>query len=103
MSGTIIIGAGQAGSAAAAKLRNLGYKGDITLIGVEDAPYTYEYPGYFKILPSIHEWHKDEQRISRGAKVQSDFTYRSDNNNDWMEINELQSWIELNRSKIGNL
>ena len=38
MSGTIIIGAGQAGSAAAAKLRNLGYKGDITLIGVEDAP-----------------------------------------------------------------
>ena len=73
------------------------------MIGVEDAPYTYEYPGHFKILPSIHEWHKDEQRISRGAKVQSDFTYRSDNNNDWMEISELQSWIELNRSKIGNL
>ena len=40
MSGTIIIGAGQAGSAAAAKLRNLGYERDITLIGVETAtPY----------------------------------------------------------------
>jgi len=38
MSGTIIIGAGQAGSAAAAKLRNLGYEGDITLIGAESAP-----------------------------------------------------------------
>ena len=38
MSGTIIIGAGQAGSAAAAKLRNLGYEGDITLIGAETAP-----------------------------------------------------------------
>jgi UDP-N-acetylglucosamine 4,6-dehydratase len=73
------------------------------MIGVEDAPYTYEYPGHFKILPSIHEWHKDEQRISRGAKVQSGFTYRSDNNNDWMEISELQSWLELNRNKIGNL
>jgi len=70
------------------------------MIGVEDAPYTYEYPGHFKILPSIHEWHKDEQRISRGAKVQSGFTYRSDNNNDWMEISELQSWLELNRNKI---
>ena len=38
MSGTIIIGAGQAGSAAAVKLRNLGYEGDITLIGEESAP-----------------------------------------------------------------
>ena len=38
MSGTIIIGAGQAGSAVAAKLRNIGYEGDITLIGAETAP-----------------------------------------------------------------
>lgn len=38
MSGTIIIGAGQAGSAAAVKLRNLGYEGDITLIGAESVP-----------------------------------------------------------------
>ena len=38
MSGTIIIGAGQAGSAVAAKLRNLGYEGNISLIGAETAP-----------------------------------------------------------------
>ena len=38
MSGTIIIGAGQAGASAAAKLRNLGYDNDITLIGAESAP-----------------------------------------------------------------
>lgn len=38
MSGTIIIGAGQAGASAAAKLRNLGYDDDITLIGAESAP-----------------------------------------------------------------
>lgn len=38
MSGTIIIGAGQAGASAAAKLRNLGYDADITLIGAESAP-----------------------------------------------------------------
>ncbi|MEP5762435.1 MAG: FAD-dependent oxidoreductase [Litoreibacter sp.] len=34
----IVIGAGQAGSSCSAKLRNLGYQGDITLIGAETAP-----------------------------------------------------------------
>ena len=38
MSGTIIIGAGQAGASAAAKLRNLVYDDDITLIVAESAP-----------------------------------------------------------------
>ena len=38
MTKTVIIGAGQAGSALAAKLRNSGYTGDITLIGAETAP-----------------------------------------------------------------
>ena len=26
------------------------------MIGVEDAPFTYEYEEYFKILPMINEW-----------------------------------------------
>src|SRR6185436_2483822 len=26
------------------------------MIGVDDAPYTYAYPDYFKILPAIHDW-----------------------------------------------
>ena len=34
----IVIGAGQAGSSCCAKLRNLGYEGDITLIGSEPVP-----------------------------------------------------------------
>ena len=38
MGGTIIIGAGQAGSSAAFKLRALGYDADITLIGDEPHP-----------------------------------------------------------------
>ena len=38
MTKTLIIGAGQAGSALAAKLRNSGYTGDVTLIGGETAP-----------------------------------------------------------------
>ena len=38
MSGVIIIGAGQAGASCAAKLRNLGYEGAVTLIGAETVP-----------------------------------------------------------------
>ena len=71
------------------------------MIGTEDALYTYEYPEYFKILPSINEWAHDPERIGAGIKVALDFTYSSDNNKEWMKISELQDWIEANRNKIG--
>ena len=73
------------------------------MIGSEDAFYTYEYSDYYKILPSIHEWANDPERIADGVKVDPNFTYCSDNNENWMEITELQEWIEKNRSKIGNI
>jgi len=38
MQQVVIVGAGQAGAAAAAKLRALGYDGSLTLIGAENAP-----------------------------------------------------------------
>ncbi|UYV37627.1 FAD-dependent oxidoreductase [Rhodobacteraceae bacterium D3-12] len=38
MTNIIVIGAGQAGSSLTAKLRNLGFEGEITLIGEESAP-----------------------------------------------------------------
>lgn len=38
MTHVVVIGAGQAGSALVVKLRNIGFEGDITLIGAENAP-----------------------------------------------------------------
>jgi UDP-N-acetylglucosamine 4,6-dehydratase/5-epimerase len=73
------------------------------MIGPEDALYTYEYPGYYKILPSINKWSEDASRIGDGIKVKEDFMYTSTNNKEWMEISELQDWIEKNRNKIGNI
>jgi UDP-N-acetylglucosamine 4,6-dehydratase/5-epimerase len=73
------------------------------MIGLEDVPYTYEYPRYFKILPAINNWSKDPARINGGIKVDLDFTYCSDSNKEWMKISELQEWIEENRNKIGNI
>jgi UDP-N-acetylglucosamine 4,6-dehydratase (inverting) len=73
------------------------------MIGTEDAPYTYDYDGYYKILPAIHQWSDDPARISNGAKVAADFTYRSDNNPDWMSVETLKQWVALNRDKIGKI
>jgi UDP-N-acetylglucosamine 4,6-dehydratase/5-epimerase len=73
------------------------------MIGTEDAPHTYAYDGYYKILPAIHQWSDDPARISNGSKVQPDFTYRSDNNPDWMSVDTLKQWIALNRDKIGHI
>lgn len=73
------------------------------MIGVEDALYTYEYPGHFKILPAIHGWHKDLARIKDGVLVPEDFCYSSDNNREWMDVPTLRAWIEANRSKVGSI
>ena len=73
------------------------------MIGIEDAIYTYEYPEYFKILPSINEWAKDEARIGDGTRVPENFMYTSDNNEEWMKISELQDWIEANKNRIGDI
>ena len=74
------------------------------MIGLEDSPYTFDYPGYYKILPMIHDWSADPQRIKDGKKVSEGFTYSSDSNREWMSINELQTWIAINRnrSKLSN-
>lgn len=71
------------------------------MIGFEDAPYTYEYDEHFKILPAIHGWSNDPYRINGGTLVSPDFTYCSDNNSEWMTVEDLRVWIEANRAKIG--
>ena len=63
------------------------------MIGLEDAPYTYEYEEYFKILPMINDWFNSKDRIKDGELVNHDFTYSSDNNSDWMTVKKLEEWI----------
>jgi len=70
------------------------------MIGFEDAPYTYEYPEHFKILPAIHDWSQDPYRINNGKLVAPDFTYSSDNNPSWMSVEELRAWIDANKQKM---
>lgn len=73
------------------------------MISAEDSYYTYEYPEHFKILPAIHNWANDPYRIKDGKKVADGFVYASDNNKDWMSVDELKRWIETNKEKIGQI
>lgn len=71
------------------------------MIGFEDAPYTFEYDTYYKILPAIHSWSTDPLRINGGKRVSDDFIYTSNNNTEWMSVEKLREWITQNKSKIG--
>ena len=73
------------------------------MISQEDASHTYEYEKYYKVLPAIHNWSQDPERISDGRPVPPDFSYCSDNNPEWMTVESLKAWIEVNREKIGSI
>lgn len=71
------------------------------MIGNEDAPVTFEYDDYYKILPQINAWSSDQNRIKNGVGVPSDFRYASDTNTEWMSSYDLMRWIEENRDVVG--
>lgn len=73
------------------------------MISPEDSFYTYEYPEHFKILPAIHNWDTTSERIKDGVKVPEGFEYASDNNGEWMSIEQLREWVAANAHKIGNI
>ena len=70
------------------------------MIGPEDAPHTYEYDEYFKILPAINSWSEDPKRIGEGRRVSKFFSYTSDQNDEWMSGEALMKWIDRNYQEI---
>ena len=70
------------------------------MVGLEDAPFTYAYDGYYKILPAIYNWSNSEERIKNGQKVPEDFVYASDCNTDWMPPEVLQQWVDTHHDQF---
>ncbi|MDB9750904.1 UDP-N-acetylglucosamine 4,6-dehydratase (inverting) [Candidatus Pelagibacter ubique] len=73
------------------------------MISSEDSYSTYEYPNYYKILPQINEWAKDNLRIKKGKKVPEGFIYRSDTNKEKMTKSQLIKWVKLNQNYIDKI
>ena len=73
------------------------------MIGFEDSPFTFEYQNHYKILPSIDSIHEDPSRIKDGVRVPDGFIYSSDNNTEWMSVEELEKWVKSNKELIGKI
>jgi UDP-N-acetylglucosamine 4,6-dehydratase/5-epimerase len=73
------------------------------MIGTEDASFTYEYDEHYKILPAIHDWSSDVNRIKNGKKVPENFSYTSENNPEWMTKDDLSKWLLEYKDKIGKI
>ena len=65
------------------------------MISPEDAPGTYEYRDHYKILPAIHGWSTDPERIGDGVRVAEGFGYDSATNDAWMSAEDLAAWLCL--------
>ena len=73
------------------------------MIGKDDSLYTYEYDGYYKILPALNNWSSSKRLIKNGKRVDKGFSYTSKNNTEWMSTQTLQKWIKNNKNKIGKI
>lgn len=73
------------------------------MVGQEDSYHTYEYENYYKILPAIHGWSDDPNRIKSGVKVTPEFVYASNSNKEWMSVEVLREWVDANQSKLSAL
>jgi UDP-N-acetylglucosamine 4,6-dehydratase/5-epimerase len=71
------------------------------MIGLEDAPFTFEYRDYYKILPAIYDWGTSAERIKGGRAVAADFVYSSDSNKEWMSADQLLNWLNKNDGRFG--
>ena len=65
------------------------------MISEEDAMSACEYDWYYKILPTLNQWHLDEKRIKDGKKVEQGFVYSSSYNQEWMSIKQLKEFLKL--------
>ena len=73
------------------------------MIGIDDAPFTFEYNDHYRILPQLNNYYKDPKYIGIGKPVEKNFSYTSDKNKNWMTVWELKKWIETNKKIIGSI
>lgn len=69
------------------------------MVTVEDSATTYEYDKHFIVYPQV-TWNEKQKINTSGKKVAEGFSYSSDNNTEWLsveEIRELLKTVDLER------
>ena len=63
------------------------------MVTVEDSSTTYEYDKHFIVYPQV-TWN-DKQKINlSGKKVEEGFSYSSDNNTEWLTVEEIRELLK---------
>lgn len=63
------------------------------MVTVEDAPHTYECDKHFIIYPQI-VWSEHRRPAPTGKRVQEGFSYSSDNNTEWLTVEQIRELLE---------
>ena len=63
------------------------------MVTVEDSMTTYEYDKHFIIYPQM-VWDEKKRAIPTGKKVPEGFSYSSDNNTEWLTVEEIRELIK---------
>ncbi len=63
------------------------------MVTVEDSMTTYEYDKHYIVYPQF-DWSTHKQSEPTGKKVESEFSYSSDNNTEWLSIEEIRNLLE---------
>lgn len=63
------------------------------MVTVEDAPHTYEYEKHFIIYPQM-VWSEKKKVVPTGKKVPEGFSYSSDNNAEWLSVEEIRELLK---------
>ena len=71
------------------------------MIGIDDAPFTFEFDDHYRILPQLNDYYKEPNYISVGKPVKKNFSYTSNENTEWMTSSDLAIWIAKNKELIG--
>jgi UDP-N-acetylglucosamine 4,6-dehydratase len=65
------------------------------MVAEDDSRNTVEYPDYFAILPSFHQWTDEELLRNGGRACPEGFRYSSETNSEWLTVDQLQEMLGL--------
>ncbi|MGB3367250.1 MAG: UDP-N-acetylglucosamine 4,6-dehydratase (inverting) [Acidaminobacteraceae bacterium] len=70
-----------------------GEKIDEVMITKEDSRLTFEYKDYYVIYPHFEWWSKAKHFTGGGNKITEGFEYNSENNSQWLSVEDLKNMI----------
>ena len=63
------------------------------MVTVEDSATTYEYDKHFIVYPQV-TWNEKQKINTSGKKVAEGFSYSSDNNTQWLSVEEIRELLK---------